>query len=120
VTSLIPNPSFEDNSCCPSGVSQLNCADFWQQASNATSDYFNLCGYTGIFNSPNTPIPGGGQGYGGFYSNVGWEENIGACLSTPMTAGTSYTLQLWTAWSVGSTTLNLHLFGTPNCGDLPW
>ena len=32
VPSLIPNYSFESNSCCPSGYSQLNCADTWQQA----------------------------------------------------------------------------------------
>ncbi|MEZ4922088.1 MAG: PKD domain-containing protein [Crocinitomicaceae bacterium] len=120
VTSLIPNPSFEDMVCCPSSFSQLNCANNWIQASNATSDYFNLCGYTGIFNSPNTPLPGGGSGYGGFYSNQGWEENIGACLNSPMIAGTSYTVQLNTAWSTGSTSLQLTLYGTPNCGDLPW
>ncbi|MBD3638886.1 MAG: PKD domain-containing protein [Crocinitomicaceae bacterium] len=122
VTSLIPNPSFENNSCCPSGVSQLYCADNWIQASNATSDYFNTCGYTGIFNSPDLPLPGsaGGAGYGGFYSNPNWEENIGACLNSPMTAGTSYTMDLWTAWSTGSQTLQLTLYGTPNCGDLPW
>ena len=120
VTSLIPNPSFEDKVCCPSSFSQLSCANGWTQASVATSDYFNLCGYTGIFNSPNTPLPGGGSGYGGFYSNQGWEENIGACLNSPMTAGTSYTVQVNTAWSTGSTTLQLTLFGTPNCSDLPW
>lgn len=122
VTSLIPNPSFEQNSCCPSSFSQLYCADNWIQASNATSDYFNLCGYTGIFNSPNTPLPGapGGAGYGGFYSNPGWEENIGACLTSPMLAGTQYTLNLNLAYSVGSTTLDLSIYGTPNCSDLPW
>ena len=120
VTSLIPNPSFEDHTCCPNSVSDLHCAVSWVQASNATSDYFNLCGYTGIFNSPNTPLPGGGSGYAGFYSNQNWEENIGACLNSPMLAGTSYTLQLNTAWSTGNQTLDLHLFGTPNCADLPW
>lgn len=122
VTSLIPNPSFEDYSCCPNGVSDLPCADFWQQASNATSDYFNTCGYTGIFNSPDLPLPGlpGGAGYGGFYSNPNWEENIGACLTAPMLAGTAYTMDFNMAWSVGSQTLDLTLYGTPNCGDLPW
>lgn len=122
VTSLIPNPSFEDYSCCPNGVSDLHCADSWVQASNATSDYFNTCGYTGIFNSPDLPLPGapGGAGYGGFYSNANWEENIGACLNSPMTAGTPYTLDFNMAWSTGATTLNVTLYGTPNCGDLPW
>lgn len=120
VTSLIPNPSFEDYTCCPNGVSDLPCAVSWQQASNATSDYFNTCGYTGIFNSPNLPLPGGGAGYGGFYSNSNWEENIGACLNSPMTAGVDYQMDLNLAWSTGSTTLTLSIYGTPNCGDLPW
>jgi gliding motility-associated-like protein len=120
VTSLIPNPSFEDMTCCPAFVSQLNCADFWIQASNATSDYFNLCNYTGIFNSPDTPIPGGGSGYAGFYSNSNWEENIGACLNSPMLAGTDYTLNFWTAWSAGNQNLEITLYGTPDCSDLPW
>ncbi|MFT4600898.1 MAG: gliding motility-associated-like protein [Arenicella sp.] len=122
VTSLIPNPSFEDFTCCPNGVSDLPCAVSWQQASNATSDYFNTCGYTGIFNSANLPLPGapGGAGYAGFYSNANWEENIGACLNSPMTAGVDYQMDLNLAWSTGSQTLDLSIYGTPNCGDLPW
>jgi gliding motility-associated-like protein len=122
VTSLIPNPSFEDFTCCPNGVSDLPCAVSWQQASNATSDYFNTCGYTGIFNNPDLPLPGapGGAGYAGFYSNANWEENIGACLNSPMTAGEAYQMNLNLAWSTGSTTLELSIYGTPNCGDLPW
>ena len=45
VQDLIPNSSFEDTDCCPSSFSQLNCAQNWVQASNATSDYFNTCDY---------------------------------------------------------------------------
>ena len=122
VTSLIPNPSFEDYSCCPSSVSMLYCSDFWMQASIATSDYFNLCGYTGIFNSADTPLPGapGDAGYGGFYSANNWEENLGNCLLSPMLAGTDYTLNFWLAWSYGSLTLDVTLFGTTTCTDLPW
>ena len=44
ISSLIPNPSFEDMDCCPTSYSQLNCASIWSQATSATSDYFN-CGY---------------------------------------------------------------------------
>ncbi len=120
VTSLIPNPSFEDNSCCPSSVSQLYCADGWVQASNPTSDYFNTCGYTSIFNDPQFPLPGGGAGYAGFYSFPNWEENIGSCLNSPMLAGQQYTLNLNTAWSNGSTVFDLTIYATPNCADLPW
>ncbi len=118
--SLIPNYSFEDNSCCPSQISQLSCADNWLQASLATSDYYNLCDFTAIFTPPQTPLPGGGSGYVGFYISQNWNEQVGACLSGPLLAGTSYTLSFYTAWSAGSASNILGVFGTPNCGDLPW
>ena len=122
VTSLIPNPSFEDMSCCPTSLSQLNCANGWMQASNATSDYFNTCGITNIFifNPPQFPLPGGGAGYGGFYTNTNWEENIGACLTGPMIAGTQYTITMNVAWAGGNLSFPLSIYGTPNCSDLPW
>lgn len=123
VTSLIPNSSFEDYTCCPSSFSQLNCAVSWQQASGATSDYFNTCNYTGGTGGLNPmplPLPNGGAGAAGFFSNPGWEENIGTCLNSPMLAGTEYTITLNIAQSMGSTTLDLTFYGTPNCGDLPW
>ncbi len=121
-TSLIPNPSFEDYTCCPTSVSMLYCADTWIQASTPTSDYFNTCGYTSIFTPPAMPLPGaaGGAGYAGFYVFDGWKEYIGACLTAPMTAGTSYVLNAWVAWSNDSPDLNFSFYGTPNCSDLPW
>ncbi len=123
VTSLIPNSSFEDHTCCPNTFSQLNCAVSWQQASGATSDYFNTCGYTGGTGGLNPmplPLPNGGAGAAGFFSNQGWEENIGTCLNSPMLAGTQYTITLNIAQSMGSQILDLTFYGTPNCGDLPW
>ena len=122
ITSLIPNPSFEARTCCPSTLSQLTCANNWIQASNATSDYFNTCGVTGIgtFQRPALPLPGGGAGYVGFYSSLNWEENIGTCLSGPMVAGTSYTLSIHLAWARFDSLFNFRLYGTPNCTDLPW
>ncbi len=44
VTSLIPNPSFEQMNCCPSTFSEMSCATTWEQATTPTSDYFN-CGF---------------------------------------------------------------------------
>ncbi len=123
VTSLIPNSSFEDRTCCPTSFSQLNCAVSWQQASGATSDYFNTCGYTGGTGGLNPmplPLPNGGAGAAGFFSNNNWEENIGTCLNSPMLAGTQYTITLNIAQSMGSQILDINLYGTPNCGDLPW
>ena len=47
-TSLIPNPSFEEMSCCPDNEAQLNCANEWIQASLATTDYIHECGILGL------------------------------------------------------------------------
>ena len=117
---LIPNASFEDTLCCPDGSAQLNCAENWIQASDATSDYFNLCDYTTIVNPPNYPIPGNGSGYAGIISDTDYSEYIGTCLNGTMTAGTSYTLNFYTALATGSPALSFSLFGTTNCSDLPW
>lgn len=124
ITSLIPNPSFEDLTCCPTGVAMLSCADTWIQASTATSDYFNTCGITEKpgMTPPMFPLPGGGDGYAGFYEqgSVEWQEYIGACLTEPMVAGTPYVLNMWLAWGDSGNDLDLAIFGTPDCTDLPW
>jgi hypothetical protein len=85
INSLIPNSSFEDTACCPTQFSQMRCAKGWVQASAATSDYFNTCGITSVYNKP-PPLPPGGDGYVG-YLDVDMEvrrvykEYIGACLN---------------------------------------
>ncbi|KAA3631883.1 MAG: hypothetical protein DWQ02_15640, partial [Bacteroidetes bacterium] len=43
-SSLIPNPSFEERSCCPTENAQLYCANNWIQASSPTTDYVHTCG----------------------------------------------------------------------------
>jgi hypothetical protein len=84
-SSLIQNQSFEDTLCCPETVSQLDCAENWIQASEATSDYYNLCGYTHIvyMTPPEVPLPGDGSGYVGFFEEAyAYHEMIGSCLSS--------------------------------------
>ncbi|MBN4071312.1 PKD domain-containing protein [Crocinitomix catalasitica] len=124
IEGLIPNPSFEDMSCCPSSFSMLTCADDWIQASGATSDYWNTCGWSTYpgFTDAAMPLPGdpGDGGWGGFIVMSGWQEYIGACLSGTMTAGTAYVLNCWVGVADGEPDLDLTLFGTPNCADLPW
>lgn len=45
LASIIPNPSFENQNCCPDDHSQMNCAADWIQPSFGTSDYMHHCGY---------------------------------------------------------------------------
>src|SRR5690554_4815496 len=128
IPSLIPNPSFENHTCCPTWFSHLYCADTWMQATNATTDYFN-CGYT--FNAlsiPNLFAPDGTAFVGTIFQN-GWKEYVGACLLSPLLAGETYLLSFYIA-SVGMTMftnqcvathgdVEVSIFGTSNCGTLP-
>lgn len=138
--SHIPNPSFEDINCCPTGNSQLSCADTWVQASDATTDYFNRCGY---FEREQFPVPlpiPDGNAYIGFRNghfsrsspyntpdnsydpNPNWKEYTGACLLAPLEAGTQYTIQ----FSIGfvdyniSPSMSVVLYGTTDCDNLPF
>ena len=123
VPSLIPNYSFENNSCCPSGYSQLSCADTWQQASGNTSDYFNSCGFNDPFGVNPFPLPGGGNGYAGFidgYSSSTYKEYIGACLLNPMVAGNQYSLTINVAHASGDNTFNFTIYGSNDCANLPF
>lgn len=93
--SLIPNASFEEKNACPTFHSQLSYAQSWVQASSATSDYFNTCGY--IFSSATNAglvPPPDGNGFAGFISSHNYKEYIGTCLPSPLKADSSYSFQL--------------------------
>jgi gliding motility-associated-like protein len=131
--SLIPNPSFEELNCCPSSRSQLNCAKQWIQASEATTDHIHNCGWLGWPEfPPPQPFPDG-NGIMGFRDgrvrggNNGradpyWKEYAGACLNSPLLAGSLYKIQ----FDVGfvnpllSPPINISFFGTTSCNYLPF
>lgn len=129
VPSLIPNPSFEDYTCCPDDYSYLSCANTWIQASQATSDYFNTCDFTGI--AP-LPFPDGNAAAGVICCDS-YSEYIGACLNSSMQAGVAYQIEFDLAFDV-MTDLGEHsptfpaslppieftIFGTNTCSDLPF
>ena len=95
VESIIPNPSFEVwDDCCPSSYSQLYCAETWEQATDATSDFYHLCG----FMPPVVPLPlPDGDGIVAALFTFGWLEYIGGNLLTPMLANEEYTLSMMIA-----------------------
>ena len=133
-TSLIPNPSFEDNSCLPQGFSSLDCADDWIQASDATSDYFHVDGFMpGDFGAISTvplPIPEGNAFVGvineySFFTN--YKEYIGACLTSDLPANTSTTIQFYVGFSnmgfpmyTSAPQIEICIFGSTNCSNLPF
>ncbi|MFT7670891.1 MAG: hypothetical protein ACI8X5_003604 [Planctomycetota bacterium] len=70
VENLVPNPSFEVNTGCPSGAAQLNLATPWNQPTTGTSDYFNSCATDPLLGVPNNNIGSQaafqGDAYAGF------------------------------------------------------
>lgn len=133
-SSLIPNPSFEEYTCCPSRLAQLDCSKNWIQASDATSDYFHTCGFSQdpMRGSPPLPLPAG-NGYVGFLDlynhparNATYKEYVGACLTSPMIAGKEYTLSFWIGFGKrGSSygprsSTTLAIFANEQCSRLPF
>jgi len=97
--SFIENHSFEvrevteNGPCCPYEFSTmfmnwLACAQNWNQATSATSDYFHTCG----FSPPTFPMPPpDGDAAAGFISTTDYKEYVGSCIfDNPLYAGTEY------------------------------
>ncbi len=95
-TNLVPNPSFETYTSCPTAFSQIDKAVPWQGTNNS-SEVFNLCG-TGTANAPNTAYgfqtARTGSAYAGEYFMNGYgtstREYIQSPLSASLTAGSCY------------------------------
>lgn len=129
--SLIPNPSFEESTCCPTERSMLNCAVGWIQASEPTTDLIHPCGWTGWDGHiPPTPFPDGEAIMGfanGRVTNVGaaeynWKEYAGACLTGPLIANTSYRFEFHIGFTndILSPSLDITFYGTTSCENLPF
>lgn len=130
-SSLIPNPSFEEMSCCPNDNAELYCADNWIQASLPTTDYVHTCeGYLGNTSIPAfAPLPfadgEGGVGFRDGQAQAGsnYKEYVGACLLESMEVGVSYRLDFFVGFRdnvTGSTSFNIALFASSNCANLPF
>lgn len=130
IDGLIPNPSFEDFSCCPTNENQLECAVSWVQASIPTTDYWHTCGvtchaFTG--NCAPLPIPDG-EGCIGFRDgkpgNSNFKEYAGACLTEQMQVGREYTIDFFTGFADRpdglATSFDIGLYATTSCSNLPF
>ncbi len=129
LSSLIPNPSFEERSCCPQTEGELHCADAWIQASAATTDYVHTCGVLGNpflgYEAP-LPFPDGNGGIGyrdGKPGQPNFKEYAGACLTESMKVGNKYTLDFYVGFhdvQPGHDYIKFGFYATPNCGNLPF
>ncbi len=103
---LVPNPSFENNTACPSSYGQTSLISNWMvpPAHTGSSDYFHGCG-SGHGDVPTnyfgTQAAHSGQGYaGGFtgYTTTGfvdYREYLQVQLTSPLVAGETYQVQAY-------------------------
>lgn len=89
ILNVIPNPSFELQSCCPSTYSEMECVDDWAQAIRPTPDYIDPCDFMPAVAI--TPFPEGSRIVGTFFI-TDWPEYFAVDLSGPLLAGTTYDL----------------------------
>ena len=94
LTSLIPNPDFENNTCHPTTCSPITinsiCADDWNKFNLGSVDYL----YDSTFNLPNylpQPFPSG-KGAMGMCYVISYGEWPAVNLTAPLKAGETYTL----------------------------
>jgi hypothetical protein len=101
---LVPNPSFETYSSCPTSFGQLTLATPWSLPNTGTSDYFNACA-PATFPSVNVPYTQlgyrparTGVGMAGFipYSAApDYREYCEVQLTSPLVASQSYTVSFY-------------------------
>ena len=115
--SIIPNPSFENYSVCPTSPAGMLLVNDWVQGSAGSTDYYNLCGMAawGTNVVPATPLPGGGSGYAGGYNT---NEFIAVCLNGTYLANTAYTIDFYVAYARGDSVGDIALYGSPDCNDI--
>ncbi len=127
--SLIPNPSFEEMTCCPQNRSELHCAETWIQASEPTTDYLHTCGWFGWDGLPvPLPLPDGNAVVGfrnGRFGNIvqpNWKEYAGACLLSSLKKGVEYRFEFYIGFThlENSPPTNVVFYGSTDCDHLPF
>ncbi len=115
---VVPNPSFETYSACPTVFDQIARATGWNTPTSGTSDYFNACDAGSCASSTNwVSVPGNyfgseaartGSGYAGlisFYDPSAvpeYREYIQAQLVSPLIAGTTYDVAFYVSCADGT------------------
>lgn len=108
---LVPNPSFENFTLCPTSVNQLNPAVAWSSPTQGSPDYFNVCATPSGVGVPANWAGNQPARTGSAYVLVGvaepalwtdFREYIEVQLSSPLVAGVSYDLSFYVSLADGS------------------
>ena len=94
---LVPNPSFELNSGCPTLPSQINLVNSWTKPNTGSPDYMHTCATGTIVHIPNNMWGSQNARTGNAYAHLlvfppalNFREYIQAQLTSPLVAGKTY------------------------------
>lgn len=86
---LVPNPSFEEYSICPSSAGALNASVSWSSPTFGSPDYFNSCSSPSQFSTPNnffgSQVPHIGSSYVGIGPYIMPVNNFREYIQTKLT-----------------------------------
>lgn len=110
---LVPNPSFETYTSCPTTLGQMSYCQSWSSFSQSP-DYFNTCAAPSCLAPPNNcegyQQPVYGNAYAGFiswdYSSANYREIIGTQLISPLSIGIKYYFSFYVSFA-GTTALTM-------------
>lgn len=105
---LVPNPSFEEITSCPTGTAQIHLAQPWMNDVGGV-ELFNICNLGNAAGNPHVGVPTNnvgyqyahsGDGYAGIYTYGGPTETNGreylqVQLIEPIQAGVKYRVSFW-------------------------
>lgn len=101
---LVPNPSFENYTTCPTSVAQINLALPWVTPSSGSPDYFNSCATSTFCDVPSnffgiqTPRTGNAYAQVVIYpSSISLREYAQIKLLSPLIAGQTYNISFYTS-----------------------
>ncbi len=113
LTNLIPNPSFENFSVCPTSANQITNATSWINPNTKTPDFHNACAGTTCGNTipfvcvpsnwSGSQLPNTGNGYAGIFVGSGdpSREYIEVQLACPLIAGNDYVFSYYISLADG-------------------
>lgn len=100
---LVPNPSFEEFSECPTSAGRIDLADHWFIANSSNPDLFSTCGQSDFVGVPSNFMGNESSEFGNSYTNVctyyqltgqSYREYLGVQLTNPLTPNTKYFFSL--------------------------
>lgn len=102
---LVPNPSFENYTSCPSSVAQIGLAPPWTSPTSGSPDYFNVCSSSSYCSVPinffgnQAPRTGNAFAQAVFFPSLGanFREYVQVKLISPLVGGQTYNVSFYTS-----------------------